>query len=257
MSYITVKYNSGCLNRPISFDVFMPNDRVRETTKYTERPMKTLFLLHGYTMGAYNWIPEHICEKYNFAVVIPNGENSFWLDAPATGHKFCTFVGAELPDFVHKTFGLAGNPDDTFIMGLSMGGFGALHTALAFPERFGKTAALSSALIVREVASMKPGSSNGHANYEYYRETFGEPDKVLGSEADPEFLVKRLLAEGKKLPEIFMCCGTEDFLLEPNRQFHKFLTDSGVEHIYLESPGSHDFRFWDEYVKKFTEMMFG
>ena len=120
------------------------------------------------------------------------GENSFWLDGLSTGHKYCTFISAELPDYLKKTFGLANDASDTCVMGLSMGGFGALHTALIRPERFGKAAALSSALIVREVAGMEPGSDNGHANYEYYRECFGEPSKVLGSDADPEALADRL-----------------------------------------------------------------
>ena len=68
---------------------------------------------------------------------------------------------------------------ETYIMGLSMGGFGALHTAFAYPETFGKVAALSSALIVHEVAGMSEGQGNATANYEYYRECFGETSEVL------------------------------------------------------------------------------
>lgn len=249
MAYITMKYNSRALNRTVSFEMFMPDSG--------SRPKKTLFLLHGYTMSGFNWIPERLSEKYGFAVVIPDGENSFWLDWASTGHKYCTFVGRELPGIVQRTFGLAGSAGDTYIMGFSMGGFGALHTALTYPGQFGKAAALSSALIIHEVAGMKPGSSNGQANYEYYRECFGEPSEVLKSDANPEILVDRLLKEGKKLPEIYMCCGTEDFLLEQNREFHRFLTDRKVQHEYCESPGSHDFTFWNEYAAKFTEKMFG
>ena len=55
-------------------------------------------------------------------------------------------------------------PDKTAVMGLSMGGFGALHTALMFPETFGVCTALSSALIHNEVAKMKPGEGNPVAN---------------------------------------------------------------------------------------------
>ena len=69
--------------------------------------------------------------------------------------------------------------------------------------------------------------------------------------------MKKLLAEGKKIPEIYMACGTEDFLLEANRRFHKFLEDNGVKHVYMESKGQHDMVFWNEYAVKFAEMMFG
>jgi len=249
MADLTVKYFSAALNRTVTFGMYIPDG--------ASRPMKTLFLLHGYTMSGFNWLPAGVADKYGFAVVYPDAENSFWLDRASTGHKYCTFAGKELPDFVNRTFGLANDAADTYIMGFSMGGFGALHTAFTYPERFGKTAALSSALIVHEVAGMKPGSDNGHANYEYYREVFGEPSCVLAGSANPETLVDRLLAEGKRLPDIYMSCGTEDFLLENNREFHRFLESRGVPHVYRESPGVHDFTFWHRYAAEFAEAMFG
>ena len=257
MAYITVKVNTYSLNRPASFDMFLPNDRMNTESPYSDRSMRTLFLLHGYTMSGWNWIPEYLAEKYNFAVVCPSGENSFWLDGISVGHKFGTFIGEELPDYLHKPFGLANGAGDTCVRGLSMGGFGALHTALAYPDRFGKAAAMSSALIVHEVAGMKPGYGNDHANYEYYRECFGEPSEVLTSDANPETLVDRLIGEGKKLPGIYMCCGTEDFLLDRNREFHKFLSDRNVPHEYTEAPGSHDFTFWNEHTPQLIEKLFG
>ena len=159
-------------------------------------------------------------------------------------------------EYIRNTFGLAMTPDKTAVMGLSMGGFGALHTALMFPETFGVCTALSSALIHNEVANMKPGEGNPVANYEYYRECFGDPEKLHESDNNPEVLAKKLKAEGKKTPKIFMACGTEDFLLEPNRAFHKFLTDTGIEHVYEESEGIHDMRFWSKYSEIFLPQMF-
>ena len=80
MAYFTVKFNSSSLNRPAVFDMFIPNDRIPTNAEYAKRPMKTLYLLHGYTMSGWNWVPDYLPEKYNFAVVAPNGDNSFWLD---------------------------------------------------------------------------------------------------------------------------------------------------------------------------------
>ena len=260
MADITVRFMSKCLIRPVSFKVVIPNDVPEQFVNENpcwQRPMKTLFLLHGYTGDADNWVPQMLPTQYNFAIVIPNGENSFWLDGISTGHQFQTFLGEELVNYVRKTFGLAKTPEDTYIMGLSMGGFGALHTALAYPDVFGKAACMSSALIVHEVAGMTEGTGNPTANYEYYRECFGEPSKVLESDNNPETLVKKLKAAGKPFPEILMSCGTEDFLLENNRQMHAFLEQENVPHTYIESPGIHDMKFWQEYVEKFVPMMFG
>lgn len=256
MAYFTIRLFSNSLIRRTAFEMIIPND-VRNDIPESMGKMKTLFLLHGWTGDAWNWVPEYLAEKYNFAIVLPSGENSFWLDGISAGNKFCTFIGQELVDYIRRTFGLAMSHEETYIMGLSMGGFGALHTALAYPETFGKAAALSSALIVHDIAGIKEGYRDDKANYEYYRECFGDLDKVLESENNPETLVKKLKSQGKKLPEIFMACGTEDFLLENNRKFHDFLNENNVPHTYIESAGGHDMKFWDEYAVKFTEMMFG
>ena len=260
MADLTIRFYSDVLKRDVSFLMVIPNDirmdYPREDLKRKDRPMKTLFLLHGYSGSAFNWVPGNLAEQYNFAIVIPSGENGFWLDGPATGRQFATFVGVELVEYVRKTFKLAMTPEDTFLMGFSMGGFGAIHTAFAYPETFGKAAALSSALIHNEVAKMKEGEGNPVANYDYYYMCFGNPAKLAESDNNPEYLLKKQIAAGKKIPEIFMACGTEDFLLEPNRAFHKFLEEQKVQHTYCESSGIHDMRFWQEYAEKFIPLMF-
>ena len=249
------------LRRRGSFKMFLPNDvppeMMGEDNPHWKRGTKTLFLLHGYTGMAEDWVGEELAQKYNFAIVMPSGENGFYLNGLSTGHEFQNLVGVELVDYVRRTFGLAMKPEDTCIMGLSMGGFGALHTALAYPETFGKAVAMSSALIVHGIAHMKEGDDNGMANYYYYRECFGDLETVEERDCNPEVLVKKLKAAGKKLPEIFMCCGTEDFLIEPNREMHAFLQGENVPHEYYESPGVHDMVFWKSYVPKAVEWMFG
>ena len=261
MANLTVRYFSNCLRRQTVFELFMPNDprtdQPWEPEKKADRgEMNTLFLLHGFSGVAGSWVPEYLADKYNVAVVAPNGENGFWLDGLSTGHKFCSLLGEEMLEYVRKTFNIAKTPETTCVMGLSMGGFGALHTGLAFPDKFGKVGAMSSALIVHEVAKMKEGTGNDVANYEYYRECFGEPSQLLARGNNPETLVDKLLAEDKKLPEIYMCCGTEDFLLEQNRVFHRFLESRGVAHEYVESRGNHDMMFWSEYTEKILKWMF-
>ena len=100
MADLTIRFYSDILKRDVSFLMQIPNDirceYPREDLKRDKEPMKTLFLLHGYSGAAFNWVPGNLAEQYNFAVVIPNGENSFWLDGPATGRQFASFLGVEL-----------------------------------------------------------------------------------------------------------------------------------------------------------------
>lgn len=262
MARAEFSYYSAALCRPVSFQIIIPNDSQEEWIKdnpHFKREMKTLVLLHGYTGINYDWIlNSHILSlagAYNVAVVCPSGENSFYLDGPETGRKYATFVGEELLNYVHKTFGLSAKKEDNFIGGLSMGGFGALHTALQFPENFGGAFGLSSALIQYEVAKMTPGFDNGMANYEYYRLMFGEPSELENSINNPEELVRRIKKAGTPMPKLYMACGTEDFLLEANRRFHNFLVEENVEVDYHESKGVHDFVFWNEYIEPAVKFM--
>ena len=254
MAYFRIEYYSQALHRMTSFEMLLPNDP-REGETQPDRPMRTLFLLHGYTGKAGNWVPDGIPEKYHFAIVMPTAENSFYLDGEATGRAYQQMLGVELVDYVRRTFGLAKKPEETYIAGLSMGGFGAIHTGLAYPDRFGKIGALSSALIVHGIAHMKPDGGNSVANYAYYRECFGDLETVEEREANPEVLVKKLQREGTPLPGMYICCGTEDFLIEPNREFHRFLQEAGAAHEYHEAPGIHDMNFWSEHIVKVVEWM--
>ena len=261
MAYLRIEYFSNALHRTAGFEMMIPEEPPAgipwEKNEAQSRPMKTLFLLHGYTGKAGNWVPPGVAEKYNFAIVMPTAENSFYLDGEATGRKYQTLVGEELVDYVRKTFRLAQGPDDTYIAGLSMGGFGALHTGLAYPDRFGKIAALSSALIVHELKDIMPGGDNGVANYEYYRECFGDLSTAAERDVNPEVLAHNLKAAGKKIPDIYMACGTEDFLIENNRAMHRFLESESIPHEYHEGKGIHDMNFWSEYIVKAAEWMFG
>ncbi len=221
---------------------------------YYERPAKVLLLLNGYTHNNLEWLMHtNICDlarKYNLAVFMTSGENGFYTNHAGCNEHFGDFVGEEIMQFASSTFGLSDKREDHFVMGLSMGGFGALHTGLAYAKNYSKIAALSSALILYEIAGAKPGFVNAGGDYDYYFRTFGDLETVLSRDTNPEQCILDLQKAGKEIPDLFLACGTEDFLLEHNRRFESFLKDHAVEHEYFESPGSHDYDFWNQYVEK-------
>jgi S-formylglutathione hydrolase FrmB len=216
--------------------------------------LKTIYLLHGFTSDCDEWACGSAIDfyaiKYNCAVIMPNGENSFYLDDPKRDAYYAEFIAKELVEFTRAAFPLSKKREDTLIGGLSMGGFGALRNGLKYHDVFGGVIALSSALISDEVARMTPENGNPMASYDYYAHTFGAPATLLGSDNDPKGLAARLVKEKAVLPRIYMACGTEDFLIEPNRDMHRHLEDLGVEHTYVEGPGVHDMQFWNAYIDK-------
>lgn len=262
MSFLQVNFYSQSVNRINSFNIVLPNDLpdlMKMGNVHYERDMKTLYLLHGFGGNNMDWmlgsLVQDLAVKYNLAIVTPSGENSFYLDQKGTGRAFGKYTGEELVAYVRKTFGLSDKKEDTMIGGLSMGGFGAIHTGLMYPETFGSMFGLSSALIVNKIKGKKEGYADEVADYEYYRAVFGDLNQLDESENNPEFLIKRKLAKGEEIQPIYMACGTEDFLRGDNREFHEFLTENKVAHTYKESAGVHDWKFWNEYLEPAIQNM--
>lgn len=256
MAFLQVTYYAVSLMRQTSFYMNLPNElsaEMKEGNEHYERPMKTLYLLHGFSGNAADWVTGSLAQelsmKYNIAIVMPSGDNSFYLNAKGTGRAYETFIGQDLPTYVSKTFGLSAKKEDVFIGGLSMGGFGAIHTTLAYPEQFGKAFGLSTALVVNDIKNMEPGTKNEVADYEYYADVFGDLTKLDTSEKNPEYLVQKLKKEGKAVSPIFIACGTEDFMLQNNRDFRDFLLAQQVDVTYRESTGAHEWKFWNEYLE--------
>ncbi len=267
MAVIKCEFYSCSLSRTVEFTAVIPNDipdfpliELPPNPAF-DRPAKTIYLLHGHggrnTDWLYNSALPQIAGMFNVNFVMPAGENWFYTDSEMSDRNYCKFVGEELVNYTRKLFGFSEKKEDTFIGGYSMGGYGALHVGLSYPDTFEKIMALSNALIVHEVADMKPGSDNGVANYEYYRMLMGNPEEVLTSVNNPEQQILNLKKEGKRVPPIYLAIGTEDFLYENNQVFKKFLEEQEVEHIYTEGTGMHDFIFWNAHLPKAIEWFVG
>lgn len=110
-------------------------------------------------------------------------------------------------------------------------------------------------MIIHDIENMRPGETNGVANYEYYSLMFGNLEELSHSINNPEELIRRHQANGDRIPAVYMACGTEDGLLENNRAFHDFLKEKGVDHVYHESSGVHNWAFWNQYLEPAIQWM--
>ena len=258
----SIEFFSVSLWRKVRFQFVSPNDAppfITEGNPHYQRPAKTLYLLHGYSGNSSDRLMgsrvADYAAKYNVNVILPDGENGFYLDQPGTGNKYASFVGEELVRYTRRLFHLSERREDTYVGGLSMGGFGALHTALSYPETFGGAFSLSGALIIHNVKTMTPGFSDMQADYDYYLRTFGEPSQVVESVNNPETLVRAIRENGQPMPRIYLAIGTEDFLYGENQIFRRFLEEQKVDFTYEEGPGVHDFDFWDPYCNRAMDWM--
>ena len=264
MATFQIDFFSNSLNRIAPLTVILPIEKPNlQGIELPDRadPFKTIYLLHGYSGSNNDWLNgtriESLARVFGVAVVMPAGENSFYLDDEIRAQFYEKLICEEIVGFTRKVFPLSAKREDTTIAGLSMGGYGAMRNGLKHSDVFGNIFAFSSALITDKLEEMKPEDKNLMAPYSYYRHVFGDLSKAKGSDIDPKALALDIVENNKKRPKIFMACGSEDFLIEPNRDLHKYFGTIGFDHEYRESPGIHNWAFWDEYIEKAMEWHYG
>jgi S-formylglutathione hydrolase FrmB len=60
---------------------------------------------------------------------------------------------------------------------------------------------------------------------------------------------ERLAASGKPKPNVYIWCGTEDFLYQQNVKMRGHLEKLGYNLTYEESPGDHSWPYWDAKIQ--------
>jgi S-formylglutathione hydrolase FrmB len=73
--------------------------------------------------------------------------------------------------------------------------------------------------------------------------------RLIGTKHDLLTLIQRARRRHRRLPRILIDCGTEDSLLESNRDFHRQLMAHHVPHVYREFPGDHNWDYWDLHIR--------
>ena len=150
MALLHVTFFSEALNVQTSVDVILPEIKqgIGVDAAQEEALPKVLYLLHGYSDDHTIWQRRTSVERYaarhNLAVVMPAVNHSFYCNE-VHGERYWDYVAEDLPRQMQHFFRLSDKPEDTFVAGLSMGGYGAMKLALNFPERFGAAASFSGA----------------------------------------------------------------------------------------------------------------
>jgi putative tributyrin esterase len=208
----------------------------------SERGVPVLYLLHGLSDDCTIWERRTSIERYasekGIAVVMPEVRRSFYVDE-AVGEQYWTFLAEELPQLIADTFRISTAREDTFVAGLSMGGFGAFKLALNHPDRFAAAASLSGAL---DPSSLSLDLNTGHLAERIWagRDLAGTEDDLLGllGAIDPA-----------RLPALFLDCGTEDQLLDHNRRFIAAAEEHGAGLTARLRAGAHTWDFWDRGIQ--------
>ena len=243
---------SKSLQRRTSISVILPADNIHfldDSEEIVPKPYRTLYLLHGLygsdEIFLANTSIQKFAEDMGVAIVIPCGDNSFYIDDEDSHALYGQYVGEELLDITRNIFPLSDKREDTFIAGFSMGGYGAIINGLKYSQNFSKIGMISAALITDDIPNF---SDNHNVLYsrKFYESIFGNLDEISGSDADPKYLIDNC----SDIPELYMACGIDDPLFEKNAQFYKFLKSKNIDATFIGDEGEHNWEFCDKYTKE-------
>lgn len=251
MAIAEFKFFSESLSMNTTVNVIMPQKKVKGEIglNYTENSneKKCLYLLHGLSDDGSAWTRRTSIERYalNYGIniVMPVADRSFYTDMKY-GLKYYTYIAKELPEVIHNYFNLSQKREDTYIAGLSMGGYGALKMAL----REGNYCAAAGLSTVADIKGMTDTFKNDYIN------AFGE-DINIPDEDDLFYLAKKHNNDEIK-PRIFMAVGKDDFMYEHNVELSKTFKSLDYDYTYIEDEGAHTWEFWDKYIQDLLKWMF-
>ena len=245
------------LQRRTSISVILPSDNIHflnDTEEIVPQPYKTLYLLHGLygsdDIFLANTSIQKFAEDNGIAVVIPCGENSFYLDDVSSHRFFGEYIDQELLDITRNIFPLSDKREDTFIAGFSMGGYGAIRNGLKYSNNFSYIGAISAALITEDILNYED-DNNVLKSKQFYESCFGDLNSIRGSDMDPKYLIDNC----ENIPNIFMACGYDDFLFDKNVDYYNYLKNKNIDVEFLEDEGEHSWEFCDKYIKEFIKRL--
>jgi S-formylglutathione hydrolase FrmB len=214
-----------------------------------DRKYPVVYALHGLFEGSGFWERRGLAPILarlrasgsvpEFLVVAVEGGNSFFVNTP--GGRYEDLVTKDLVAHVEATYRVVSGRKGRALLGVSMGGYAALHVAFEQP---GLVAAVAthSAMLLERIPAAEQGAGRWHMAA--FNRVFGDPiDAVLWAENDPLAWARKV--DPKSAPALFVDCGAEDRygLASGHRALHGILDERGVAHVFELPPGDHGYEF--------------
>ncbi len=253
MAYLELQYLSTKITRFTTIQAFLPTDAM--SGKVFEPPFKTLYFLPGFSNDATTLITylglRRECELKGIAVVVVNGDNAFYMDHPECLSNYSAFV-KETVDMTRKLLPLSQKREDTFIGGISMGGYGALLNGLKFNDYFSKIAALSPSADCYDLICGHPAMfpqalfTNVFKSKEHYYEN------------DTNLCQYYANVDRNKIPELFIACGEQDDLVGKGvEDFRQKLTELKIPFVDRRGKGNHEMAYWEDQMDPLFSFLAG
>lgn len=241
------RIDSKILRRSVPYCAMLPPSYDQDKT----RQFSIVFYLHGLgdneqsliNAGGWNIYDDLLSQKKvgEFLIVTPYGYQSFYINSRDGRFRYEDFFLQEFIPQIEKKYRVKAGRSAQGIMGISMGGFGALHYAFKYPRRFASVSTHMAALMDK-----LPPNPGGTPEGKMMGTIFGSPiDAAYYQANNPLSLAREAPIASLKSMKIYFDCGDRDHygFNVGNQQLDQVLRGRGVSHESHIYPGGHDMRF--------------
>ena len=233
-----VTFRSAALNRDMRYRV------VLSASIAAGAKLPVVYLLHGGGGNFRDWSNDSDVAAFaerGLILVMPEGDDSYYMNAAERPQdRYEDYIVNDLIADVESKFPVAAGRANRAIVGVSMGGFGAIKLALSHPDLFVFAGGISPAIDVPS----RPFSIKRISQWQHHRSIFGPWGSRTRREGDP-FVLARSVDPGK-VPYLFLTCGDREGLLPANRSFAALLGSRHFRNEFHVVPGGHNWNQWDE-----------
>jgi putative tributyrin esterase len=254
LSQVTVVEDSlfaPSVNSISKYYVILPDGYAKGHERYP-----VVYLLHGLRGDYTNWVKltnlVHYAQEYRLIIVTPDAKNGWYTNSPfVKNSNYEDQIVNDVIPAVEKKYRIIQTKYNRAIAGLSMGGYGAVKLGLKYPGKFFFIGGISPSIQfpggLEDSVIVARWSTESTTNI---RELFGKTRTDAWNDNDIFSLAEK--ANGKSLPYFYLSVGSQDGIIEIVGLTHDLanvLRKKGAEFEMHESPGGHDWRFWDKEIK--------
>jgi S-formylglutathione hydrolase FrmB len=244
--------DSQVLGKPVRYTIYLPYDYETSTRSYP-----AIYMLHGNRADDTSWVcfgEANLTADENIStrtvppviLVMPDGGSSRYINNHDRSVCYEDFFFQEFIPEIESQYRI--KPQKWFrgILGLSMGGYGALVYALKHPDLFCACVAFSASIYTDEmIISMTDEQWSSNRASAHGAGLKGESRLTEHYKSyDPFRLIQNADPETLKTVKLYLDCGDKDFRNDGCATFHILLRRKKVLHEYRVRDGGHTWSYW-------------
>jgi putative tributyrin esterase len=242
-----VTFRSAALGREMPYRIVMPS------SISAGQKLPVVYLLHGGGGGYRDWTNYSDVAKYaesGLILVMPEGGSSYYTNS--AGHpedRYEDYIVKDMISEVESRYPAAPDRENRAIVGVSMGGYGAVKIAMKHPELFVFAGGISAAVDV----PTRPFSIKRLSQWRFHSSIFGPGGSQTRHDNDPYALARTV--DPSRMPYLFLTCGEQEGLLPANRKLAAILAERGFAYEFHMGPGDHNWLQWNQQLPSVFESL--